>query len=78
MRNFAVLLLAVSLAAPALAADDPAAAKPEKPKKEKRICKNLATSESRLHNMVCKTAAEWEAQGEDPAASTRTRTFKPQ
>ena len=77
MRRFAALLLAVSLAGPAFAADSapPAAQKPEKPKKEKRICKNFATSESRLRSMICKTAAEWEHDGA-PVIGTRSRAVK--
>jgi len=63
MRKLAFAILAAALAVPAMAASDTAteASKPEKPKKEKKICKHVATTESRMGDTVCKTAAEWDA-----------------
>jgi len=61
MRKFAFAILAAALAVPAMAASDTSTEtpKPEKPKKEKKICKHVATTESRMGTTICKTADEW-------------------
>jgi hypothetical protein len=69
MRKFAFAILAAALAVPAMAAPATSteAPKPEKPKKEKKICKHVATTESRMGDTVCKTAAEWDELPADDA-----------
>jgi hypothetical protein len=55
-------LVAASLAVPAFAAPATGAdvTKPDKPKKEKKICRHVSTTASRMGDTVCKTASEWE------------------
>lgn len=62
MRKMLVAFVTVGLAVPAFAASDkaPASAQPEKPKKEKKICRHIDTTESRMGRVECKTAAEWD------------------
>lgn len=61
MKKIAFFVLAMGLALPAFAAGDEVAEKPKK-KKEKKICKTIEASHSRMGNRVCKTAAQWAAQ----------------
>lgn len=83
MKSLLLLVLAASVASPAVAADPttagtgsaPAAAKAEKPKKEKKICKSIASSESRLGTNVCKTAAEWAKDEGQHNGGQRTKSF---
>ncbi len=62
MRKRLFALIASALAVPVFAA--PAApAQPEQtqpPKKEKKICRHVVDSGSRIGTNVCKTVAEWE------------------
>jgi hypothetical protein len=67
MRKAVFVILAALLAAPAVAAPatgaDPTAT--PKPKKEKKICKHVTTTASRMGDTVCKTASEWEQSRPD-------------
>lgn len=63
MRNLVFAFAAAALAVPAFAAPDKPAASgqsDQKPKKEKKICRHVADSASRLALSTCKTAEEWE------------------
>ena len=64
--TFAALLLLAAFADPSPPAG-PSAAAPAvqaEAKKERKVCKRLETSESRLGaTRVCKTAAEWREEG---------------
>lgn len=53
-----VILAAALIAVPAIAADVEA----PKPAKEKKICQPSRDTGSRLGGVICKTAAEWEAE----------------
>lgn len=69
MRKIVFALAAAALAMPALAASDPSSSpQPEKPKKEKKICKHMSTTESRMGDVVCKTAAEWDQEQNSDAS----------
>ena len=66
MHKAVFVILAACLAAPAIAAasDNPTTsdtAKPEKPAKEKKICKKVTGSDSRIPEFECKTADQWAA-----------------
>ena len=71
MHKLVLAVVAASLAVPAFAASDPAPAQPEQsqpPKKEKKICKRVNSTESRIAINECRTAAEW-ARNPNVAAS---------
>ena len=74
MRKLAFAFVVACLAVPAVAAPDDSSAaqqqqqqQPQKPKKEKKICRRVETSESRMGAAVCKTASEWEQGSADGA-----------
>lgn len=63
MRRVLFVVVAAALAVPAFAAPETSATSgqaTQAPKKEKKICKRIADSASRIAASVCKTAAEWE------------------
>ena len=71
MRKLVIAFAAAAVAVPAFAAPTATApsGQPEQPKKEKKICKRVQESGSRLATSVCKTAAEWE---KDPTTGDLT------
>jgi hypothetical protein len=74
MRKVLFVFVAAALAVPAFAAPNSPSApgQPEQaPKKEKKICKRVSGSESRISTSVCKTAAEWE---KDPSTGEGSRS----
>jgi hypothetical protein len=73
MRKMIFVFVAAACAVPALAASDNASqpGQPQTPKKEKKICKRVAGSESRIATSVCKTAAEWAQNPNAEAEGTR-------
>ena len=76
MHKAAFAILAACLAVPAFAAasDSPTTdtSKPAKPAKEKKTCKKVQGSDSRIPEFVCKTAEEWAA---DPSVKGRRSTI---
>ena len=54
-----------AVAAPASAAQTPAQDKAAKANSEKKICKQLPTTGSRLQNKACLTAQEWKQVEEE-------------
>jgi hypothetical protein len=73
MFKVSLAILAACLAVPAVAAPDAGSqsSQPDKPKKEKKICKRVASTESRVSTSVCKTAEEWE---KDPTTGDGSRS----
>ena len=69
MRKVLFVLVAAALAVPAYAASDNSSAQPQpqKPKKEKKICKHIDTTESRMGKTICKTQEEWDGPVTDDA-----------
>jgi hypothetical protein len=77
MRYVALAFLAAAISGSALAADGPDPAKVEKPKKEKRVCKSVPSSVSRMGNVICKTPTEWAKGGDVDELSSQVRSERP-
>jgi hypothetical protein len=75
MHKVVFAIVAACLTVPAIAAaDSPTtdASKPAKPEKEKKICKKVQGSDSRIPSFECKTAEQWAA---DPSVKGRRSTI---
>jgi hypothetical protein len=67
-----MLVTADPSAPPAVAAPTPVVA--AKPVKERRVCRDLDNSTSRLGRRVCKTESEWSKAGTEQQSGSRSTT----